>query len=140
MNWKKALGFGALIWVIMFVVISVFVAYGAVSGNLSMTFGVAATVISLVVAYFAARNLAPKNYSFALGYGLIFAVVGIILDFLISQKFAPDIFSSVPYWLNYVLLVLVPILAVKKVPAQVVESAQVQPQQPLQSPQVSQTP
>jgi len=148
MNWKKALGFGTLIWIIMFIMISVFVAYGLMSGNLSMTLGVAVTIISLIVAYFATRNLAPKSYGLALVYGLVFAAVGIVLDFLISQKFAPDMFSSVFYWLSYFLLIIVPMLAVKKVPAQVLESSQVQPPQvrqtpqplqPSQSPQVQQT-
>ena len=113
-NWKKALGFGALIWIIMFVVISALVAYGAPSGGLSMTWNVVVTVISLAVAYLCARNVAPKSYSVALGYGLVFAAVGIILDFLISQRFAPGMFSSMAYWVSYILLVFVPLLAVKK--------------------------
>jgi len=120
MNWKKALGFGALIWVIMFIVISALVGYG-LSDNAMFTMAV--TVISLVVAYLAARNLAPGSQAKAIQYGLIFAVVGIVLDFLISQRFAPDMFSSAYYWLSYVLIVLVPLLAVKKV------TGQTQPQQ-----------
>ena len=113
-NWKKALGFGALIWVIMFITISALVGYGLSSDSM---FTIVVTAISLVVAYLAARNLAPNGYYLAIQYGLIFAAVGIVLDFLISQKFSPDMFSSAYYWLSYVLIALVPLLAVKKNPA-----------------------
>lgn len=98
----------------MFVVVSIFVAYGAPSGDLSTTLDVIVMVISLVVVYLAAKKLAPESYGVALQYGLIFAVVGIILDYLVSQKFAPGMFSSVIYWVNYALVVLVPLFAVKK--------------------------
>jgi len=115
MNWKKALGFGILIWIIMFVVVSLFVAYKMAQGTV---FTVIVTLVTLVAAYFCARNIAPKSAGQAIGYGLIFAIVGIILDFLISQRFAPGMFSSVFYWISYVLIVLVPLLAVKKVPVE----------------------
>jgi hypothetical protein len=115
MNWKKAIGFGVLVWIVMFVVISAFVSYGITSG---MTMTVVATAVSLVVAYVAARNIAPESYGMALWYGLVFAAVGIVLDFLISQRFAPGMFSNVSYWVNYLLVVLVPMLAVKKMPTQ----------------------
>jgi len=114
MNWKKALMFGALVWIIMFVVVSIFIAYGAPSGSLSMTLNIIVTVIGLVAVYLVVRYLAPQSYSIAIQYGLVFAVIGVVLDFLISQKFAPGMFSSIFYWVSYVLVVLVPLLAVKK--------------------------
>ena len=79
-----------------------------------MLFTIITTVISLVAVYFCAKNIAPKNYLEAIEYGLIFAVVGVILDFLISKRFAPDIFISVSYWVSYILVILVPLLTVKK--------------------------
>ena len=119
MSWKKALGFGALIWAIMFVVVSILVAYGFVaSGGGSTLFSWLLAILSLVVTYVAAMYIAPKSSMEAIQYGLVFAVVGIILDFLISQRFAPGMFSSVPYWVTYVLMVFVPLLGVKKMPAQ----------------------
>lgn len=119
MNWKKALGFGALVWIIMFIVVSIFIAYGAPSGELPSPLNIVLTIISLVTVYIVSRYLALGNYNMALGYGLVFAVVGIVLDFLISQRFAPGMFSSVYYWVSYLLIVFVPLLAVKKVPEQV---------------------
>ena len=123
MNWKKALGFGVLIWVVMFILISIFIAYNMTVGLLV---NAVVTIVTLVVAYFLARNIAPSGSGIALKYGLVFAVVGIVLDYLISQKFAPGMFASVWYWVYYVLLLLVPLLAVKKT------MVQAQPSQPQQ--------
>ncbi|MEI6581250.1 MAG: hypothetical protein WCO07_03730 [bacterium] len=118
-NYKKALGFGALVWAVMFIVVCILLAYKMPE---NMLFNVIVTVISLVAVYFCAKNIAPQSYMEAIKYGLVFAVVGIILDFLISRMFAPNIFSSVSYWVSYLLIVLVPLLVVKK--------TQVQPQNP----------
>lgn len=113
MNWKKGIGFGALVWAVMFVVVSILLAYKMPE---NMTFTVIVTLASLVTVYFCAKNLAPKSSMEAIKYGLVFAVVGIILDLLISRMFAPNIFSTVSYWISYVLVVLVPLLTVKKSP------------------------
>ncbi len=112
MNWKKALGFAVLIWIAVFVIASIFVALGMPSG--SMTFNLILAVLSLVVVYLAAKRIAPATSGIAIQYGLIFAVVGIILDFIITTKFAPNIFSTTSYWVSYILGVFVPIFAVKK--------------------------
>jgi hypothetical protein len=123
MNFKKALGFGVLIWIVMFVVVSIFVAYKMVaSGGGSTIFSILMIILTLVLTYVVARYVAPKSHMDAIKYGLIFAVVGIVLDFLISQRFAPGMFSSVSYWVNYILMVFVPMLAVKKNPVQVPQS------------------
>jgi len=119
LNWKKALGFGVLVWIIMFVVISTLVAYQVVpSGGGSTMMSIAMVVVSLVIVYlFAQFFVAPKSPTEAMQYGLVFAVVGIILDLLVSQRFAPGMFASVVYWVNYILMIFVPLLVVKKMPA-----------------------
>ena len=116
MNWKKALGFGVLIWVIMFVVFSILVGYGLMTSEETGwgLWSIVALIIMLLVTYVAARNIAPGNYGLALGYGVVFAVVGIILDYFISTKFVPNMFSAMSYWVSYIILALVPLSAVKK--------------------------
>ncbi len=110
-NWKKGLGFGAIVWAIMFIVVCILLAYKMPQ---NMLFTVITTVITLIAVFFLAKNIAPKNYMEALKYGVVFAVVGIILDFLISRMFAPNIFNEVYYWVSYLLIILVPLLTVKK--------------------------
>ena len=101
----------------MFVVISVLIAYEVIASNeMSTSLSVALTLLSLVLVYVAARYIVPQGMSEALQYGLAFAVVGVVLDFLISAKFAPDMFSSALYWIGYALIIFVPLLAVKKMP------------------------
>lgn len=116
MNWKKALGFGALIWVVMFIVISILVGYGLVTSNDSgwSLWSIVTLAVTVLVTYLAARNVAPVSYSQAISYGLVFAVVGIILDYFISTRFAPNIFSSLSYWVSYLILALVPLSVVNK--------------------------
>ena len=111
MNWKKGIGFGVLVWMVMFIVVSILIAYKMPQ---NMTFSVVVTVVTLVAVYFFARNIKPKSSGEAIKYGLVFAIVGITLDFLISKRFAPNIFSSVFYWVSYILVVLIPLLAIKK--------------------------
>lgn len=111
MNIKRGIGFGLLLWVIMFVVASVFVAFNMQDATL---LSVLMLVISAVAVFILAGYVMPKSFGQALSYGLLWAVVGIILDYLISVKFAPDMFSSAYYWISYLLVVLVPMLKVKK--------------------------
>ena len=111
LNWKKGIMFGALVWAVMFIVVCILLAYKMPQ---NMIFSVIVTAISLLAVYFLAKNIAPKSFGQAIKYGLIFAIVGIILDFLISSKFAPNIFDSMSYWISYLLIVFVPMLAVKK--------------------------
>jgi hypothetical protein len=115
-NWKKGIGYGVLVWVVMFIVVSILLAYKMQQGTM---FDIIVTVITLIAAFLLAKNIAPKSAGLAFSYGLLFAIVGILLDLLISKRFAPNIFNSIFYWVSYVLVVLVPLLAVKK---QVVES------------------
>jgi len=110
-NWKKAIGFGVLIWIIMFVTASIFVAYGVQSGTVM---SLVILLVTLLAAYFCARNLVPTRCGQALGYGLVFAVIGIVLDFVISSRFVGGMFSSMWYWVSYALVVLTPCIAVKK--------------------------
>ena len=99
-NWKKALGYGALIWVIMFAVASALVQVPPVA----MT--VVIIVVSVALAYVFAGKVGPLTVARAFAYGGVWALVGIILDFFITTQFAPTIFSQWVYWVDYALIVL----------------------------------
>lgn len=111
MNWKKALGFGALLWAIMFVLVSAFIGFRIYDllwlQNVTI-------VIGGIIAFFLAGYLKPNSLGLALGYGFSWVIVGIILDAIISMRFAPDIFSSWTLWLSYFLVLIAPTVRLKK--------------------------
>ena len=114
MNWKKAIGFGVLLWVLMFVIVSIFIAFGIYDFLWMM---IVTAVIAGLISFILAGFVKPRNVGLALGYGLAWVVVGVILDLIVTMRFNPTIFASWTLWLGYVLILLAPLLRVKKVPA-----------------------
>lgn len=113
MNWKKAIGFGVLIWVLMFAIVSAFIAFNVYQGVLM---GIVTAIIAGVIAFILAGYVKPSSLGIALAYGFIWVVVGVILDGVITMQFNPEIFGSWSLWLGYFLVLLAPALRVKKSP------------------------
>jgi len=111
-DWKKGVGFGALLWVVVFIFVCIFVAYKVPTDVLWSH--IVFVILTAVVVYILAGFVKPTSIKEALKYGITWAVVGIILDLLISRMFAPGMFASLYYWISYALVVLVPLLRVKK--------------------------
>jgi len=113
MDWKKAIGFGVLIWVVMCVI-----------GYLLMNFDVykflwvkiILAVIAGVISLVLAGLVKPNKATLALGYGLIWVVIVIILDVVVTVRFNAEIFTAWPIWLTYALILLAPLLKVKRTP------------------------
>lgn len=111
MNWVKTIGFGALIWIIMFALVSALLAYGFYANVYEKAIVAAvAGILSFIVAGF----LKPDKINTALVYGIIFVVVGVILDVLITMRFNDKILYSKALWLGYLLVLIAPMLRVKK--------------------------
>ena len=121
-NWKKGILFGLLLWVIMFVIASIFVAFKLPTE--SVFFNIFWIVLSAIVVFICAHYLMPRNISQAILYGLIFAVIGIVLDLIISARFVSGLFASVYYWISYLVVILTPMLRVKKMSAPVMPPTQ----------------
>lgn len=111
MNWLKGIGYGAAIWVIMFVLVSALIAFNI--NDIKIVHYLAA-LIAPVSAYFFAGYLKPNSTSNAISYGIVFVVVGLILDYLITTKFKANIFASRTLWVSYGLTLLAPLLQTKK--------------------------
>jgi len=111
MNFKKAIGYGLLVWVIMFAVSCIPAAYKASESVWAI---VLMFVAAIIVVYVVTGHVKPSSAGSALGYGLVWVIVGVILDYLISKQFAPNIFSLWSYWVCYLLVLMVPTLRVKK--------------------------
>lgn len=111
MDWKKTIGFGALLWAIMFALVSFFMAYKLYPAEgMDIIVAVIAGVLSFLLAGYAK----PNSINNALALGLSWVVVGLILDALITTKFEPTLFGSWIYWLSALLVLLAPTLRVKK--------------------------
>jgi hypothetical protein len=110
-KWVKAIIFGALVWVVMFVLISALMAYGFYANVYEKAIVV---LIAGVLSFIAAGFLKPDTINTALIFGVIFVVVGVILDFLITTRFQADILSSKALWLGYFFILVAPMLKVKK--------------------------
>jgi len=112
MSMKKIFGFGAAIWVLVFVVICVLIPLRLDLENIWLKIGMA--LLAGAAAFVFAGYAKPGSFNKALIYGFSWAAIGLILDFFVSRYYAPDIFKSWSYWLGYVLLVIAPILRIKK--------------------------
>ncbi len=112
MNWKKAIGFGLLFWVIMFVVISIFIGFKIYDNALMK---VISALIAGLISFILAGYVKPRKISLALSYGITWVIIGVILDAIITMRFNNQIFLSKGLWLGYLLVLLAPLLRVKKV-------------------------
>ncbi len=105
-SWTKAFGFAAAIWLIMFIVAALLAA------GLGMTLGTGTwltlAILAGVLSYLFALGTDSASYGQALGYGAIWAAVGMILDTLISYRLQSNLFGMWQYYLGYALVLLAP--------------------------------
>lgn len=106
-NWLKALGFGVLIWAVMFVLVWAAISMGIFS---SVWTQVILAIIAGVMTYALTANTKPSEVVPALGYGAVFAAIGIILDLAISQQLVSGLFGLWAYYLTYAVILLAPTL------------------------------
>jgi len=117
-NWTKALGFGVLIWAIMFAAAAVLAGLNvALSVWVMLVLAIAAGVLS----YSFAVSANPQTGGTALGYGVVFAATGIVLDLVISRQFSAGsgIFGIWTYWFGYALMLFAPSLRIGEAPTSV---------------------
>ena len=111
MNYKKVIGYGALIWAIVYLVATVFVAYKMTGTLLSQV------VVLLVLAaavFFASQKSNFVSRSDALKYALGWIIVGFILDLILTIPFTGwQFYLSWEMLLGYLLGLVVPQFTVK---------------------------
>ncbi len=111
MNWKLAIGYGVTIWVLMFAIVSIFVGYEAYDSSFAKAvIVVAAGAISFIFS----RKIGPSSAANALYYGAVWVAAGLALDAIVTTRFAPHIFAAKSLWAGYLLVLLAPLLNVKK--------------------------
>jgi len=107
---KNTLGFGAAIWAIMFVVVSVFIAFTIYE---FIWMQAVTALISAGVAYTFAGKVKPGKLQIAIIYGASWVVTGLFLDLVITTFFNDRIFSSWSLWVGYLFILLSPFLWLK---------------------------
>lgn len=112
MNWKKTIGLGLLLWVIMFAIASVFVAANWMDAGWA---SIVLLVITILITLALAGALKPVSAGSAFGSGVVWAVISLVLDYLITRRFDADIFSSWEIWVAYILIILLPMAKVRRV-------------------------
>jgi len=111
MNYKKLIGFGALIWGIAFITMTAFIAYQLGNSILST---VGLWIVVAIAAYLCGRNLQLISRAQALKYGASWVVIGLILDSFFTVPFTGwTIFGAWEVWLGYILILAVPLFTVK---------------------------
>lgn len=132
MNYLKSLGFGALIWGVAFVVVSAFISFGIDTAGLVVQ--TITTFLVLLTAFLLAKSLNLSDKTEMLKYSFSWVVVGLILDVLITTGFTGwEFFYDWSIWVSYVLILLVPLLAVK--PAEIMvrpEQKTVEPEEKIE--------
>lgn len=109
----KTFLYGPLIWAILFAIASLFVAYQALG-----TWYAKACMIILpfVLAFLFVRSMRTLHVGKAVLVGVVWALTGIALDFLVTRRFDPNVFSSVAYWISYAIFSVSPALAIAILP------------------------
>lgn len=109
----KVIGFGILIWVVAFMVVSVFIGFKISTDNVWVK--VITTAAVFVATLLLAKSLKPSSQGKALLIGILWAVIGFVLDLIITTRFTGmAVFSQWNMLLGYLLIILTPLLAVKQ--------------------------
>ena len=105
-SWAKAFGYGIAIWMIIFIVAAILAVGFGVTLGVGMWISLA--VLAGIISYLFATGTNAATSGQALGYGAMFAVIGIVLDALISARFQSNLFGLWEYYLGYALILFAP--------------------------------
>lgn len=112
MDVKKGIINGIIIYAVVFIAISVLIAFKVdATGIIGMIVGLLSVTLA---AYYLATKIDFSDMNSALGYGVITAIVALALDLLITKKFNPNFNPfDVNMLLGYALIILAPAAALK---------------------------
>jgi hypothetical protein len=109
MRLGKAVGWGIVIYAIMFMTWNAFVIYGFVDGILPRLTGLA---VLIAVSTIAGRSLGFASVKDVLPYALTWAVIVALLDIVYSIPFTGwQLYADWNVWVGYLLVLGIPLLA-----------------------------
>ena len=113
MNWKKIVLPPVAIYAVIFLFISTLIGAKVPTGGVWIT--IVNFIITIVGLYLATNYAKPKNMQNGLVYGLIWLVIFVVLDLILTRPFAGwGYFASWKTWIVYALTILMPTFLPKK--------------------------
>jgi len=110
MNLLKLLGFGVLIWDVVFITDAVLNSFSILPNLIMQTTFIVITIITFLLT----ENLNILSVKKIIKYGLVWALVMILLDVIVASCcLGWDSFYHYDTWINYSIVVLMPIFTVK---------------------------
>jgi len=110
-SWCKYLCKGIIIWVVAFMVASLFVAFSMANTAVAQ---IVTGLVAIITAYMLAKKIGVTNKMEMLKHSFVWVVVILILDYFVTTKFTGmEFFSDWKTWLLYALILIVPLFAVK---------------------------
>jgi hypothetical protein len=106
-NWAKGLGFGIIIWVVMLVIA---LALGWIGVEATLASNLIVAVVAGVLSYLIARTMHPYTFSQMAGYGLLWAIIGLVLDLGFMHGFDFSVMSDWQYWLLFAAVFVGPLV------------------------------
>ena len=85
-NWKRALGYGVLFYIIIYVATTAFVAY-KINPQTDIVAWSIMMAITLTTGYFISLRLEMKDYKEALMYGIVWVIITVLLDLVLTVPF-----------------------------------------------------
>lgn len=110
MNWGKAIGYGIVLYAIMFLLGSVLMFGPKLAGNV---FGITMLIASIIVLWIASMMYKIPNLSIGVQVGIVWLVIEAVLDYVVLVQMFNKGSLSVYSWsllTGYVLIVVVPAL------------------------------
>jgi hypothetical protein len=108
----KIIGYGAIIWVVAFIIASIFVGFKTSSQVLTQG---ATTLAVIITAFLLAKNLKISTLKAAAICGLLWVVTGAALDALITVRFTGwSFFCRWEMWFGYLFIFLIPLIAANR--------------------------
>jgi hypothetical protein len=111
-NYLKITGYGAIIWVVAFIIASIFI--GFKTSSQVLTQGVT-TLAVIITAFLLAKNLKMSTLKAGAICGLLWVVAGAALDALVTVRFTGwSFFCRWEMWLGYLFIFLIPLIAANR--------------------------
>jgi hypothetical protein len=108
LTWQKLVLYPAAIWAVIYLFICALIGFKV--NTMADWVMIVTTLISLVGLYIASRAVNIKDIKKAIILGLVWVIVMVILDLILTAPFAYRYFDSWKTYVNYAIVFLMPIV------------------------------